>query len=69
MNVNIPPTPPTPQNPANKHKDNKHTEEKNEDSTRPLNSVDTINININSCQMISNDINKILKPYNDNHWL
>ena len=45
MNVNIPPHPPTPQNPANKHKDDKHTEaEKNEDSTRPLNSVDTINI-------------------------
>ena len=42
MNVNIPPTP---QNPANKYKDDKHTEaEKNEDSTRPLNSVDTNNI-------------------------
>ena len=42
MNVNIPPTPP---NPANKHKDNKQTaEEKNEDSTQPLNSIDTKNM-------------------------
>ena len=45
MSVNIPPTP---QNPANKYKDDKHTEaEKNEDSTRPLNSADTRNF----CQL------------------
>ena len=43
MNVNIPPHPPP--KPVNKHNDQNHAEtEKNEDSTRPLNSVDTTNL-------------------------